>query len=296
MIAGALFLGQNEEHGQPHDRPGCSRARLSRWRRGGRARDAPCKPPGRDMHETEEPMHRNQMECGAAPPAAAPIGYIAANTAAQLAPGSGAAVAALGPGGESLPKDGGTFIATASDRRHDDGGALYQTKAGSRRVRTLVSARHDCGKLREAARGAESAEERVPRPAPRRRRRHLPPAIGSSARTRRGPTRSRDPRGGQCPRTQKRGGPRGNIPRGPPLRRSAVHRSAAPCSPTGFPRSTIGAGRLSFRVRNGTGRAPAARTADRWAALRPGGARVPLRAAQRVAGAVRASGAIRVKS
>ena len=74
---------------------------------------------------------------------------------------------------------------------------------------------------------------------------------------------------------QKGGGPRGNIPRGPPLRRSAVHRSAAPCSPTGFPRSTIGAGRLSFRVRNGTGRAPAARTADRWAALRPGAPACP---------------------
>ena len=53
--------------------------------------------------------------------------------------------------------------------------------------------------------------------------------------------------------------------------RNAVHRSAAPCSPTGFPRSTIGAGRLSFRVRNGTGRAPAARAADRWAAFRPPG-------------------------
>ena len=196
----------------------------------------------------------------------------------------------------SSRKKGGTRIATASDRRRDDGGALYQTKAGSRRVSTLMGARSGCGKFGEAARGAESAEERVPRPAPRRRRRHLPPAIGSSARTRRGPTRSRDPRGDQYPQTQKRGGPRGNIPRGPPLRRSAVHRSAAPCSPTGFPRSTIGAGRLSFRVRNGTGRAPAARTADRWAALRPGGARVPLRAAQRVAGAVRASGAIRVKS
>lgn len=74
---------------------------------------------------------------------------------------------------------------------------------------------------------------------------------------------------------KKGGGPRGNIPRGPPLRRSAVHRSAAPCSPTGFPRSTIGAGRLSFRVRNGTGRAPAARTADRWAALRPGAPACP---------------------
>ena len=53
------------------------------------------------------------------------------------------------------------------------------------------------------------------------------------------------------------------------MHRSAVHRSAAPCSPTGFPRSTIGAVRLSFRVRNGTGRAPHAVAADRWAALRP---------------------------
>ena len=52
-------------------------------------------------------------------------------------------------------------------------------------------------------------------------------------------------------------------------RARAVHRSAAPCSPTGFPRSTIGAVRLSFRVRNGTGRAPHAMAADRWAALGP---------------------------
>ena len=52
-------------------------------------------------------------------------------------------------------------------------------------------------------------------------------------------------------------------------RPGAVHRSAAPCSPTGFPRSTIGAVRLSFRVRNGTGRAPHAVAADRWAAPRP---------------------------
>ena len=51
--------------------------------------------------------------------------------------------------------------------------------------------------------------------------------------------------------------------------RNAVHRSAAPCSPTGFPRSTIGAVRLSFRVRYGTGRAPHAVTADRWAAFPP---------------------------
>ena len=66
---------------------------------------------------------------------------------------------------------------------------------------------------------------------------------------------------------QKRSG----APEGPALHLygSAVHRSAAPCSPTGFPRSTIGARRLSFRVRNGSGRAPPAMAADRWAALRP---------------------------
>lgn len=51
-------------------------------------------------------MHRNQMECGAAPPAAAPIGYIAAKTAVRLAPGSGAAVAALGPAGVFIPQEG----------------------------------------------------------------------------------------------------------------------------------------------------------------------------------------------
>ena len=64
---------------------------------------------------------------------------------------------------------------------------------------------------------------------------------------------------------------RSGAPEGPALHlyASAVHRSAAPCSPTGFPRSTIGARRLSFRVRNGSGRAPPAMAADRWAALRP---------------------------
>ena len=82
-------------------------------------------------------------------------------------------------------------------------------------------------------------------------------------------------------RETKKGGPRapdkargGHGTPWPPRRaRSAVHRSAAPCSPTGFPRSTIGAVRLSFRVRNGTGRAPHAIAADRWAALRPPGIR-----------------------
>ena len=70
-----------------------------------------------------------------------------------------------------------------------------------------------------------------------------------------------------APGRQKRSGaPEGPAPH---LYGSAVHRSAAPCSPTGFPRSTIGARRLSFRVRNGSGRAPPAMAADRWAALRP---------------------------
>ena len=60
-------------------------------------------------------------------------------------------------------------------------------------------------------------------------------------------------------------------PRGLPLLQSrrrlgAVHRSAAPWPPTGWPRSTLGAMGLSFRVRNGTGRAPHALAADRWAA------------------------------
>ena len=58
-----------------------------------------------------------------------------------------------------------------------------------------------------------------------------------------------------------------NVEPSPFKRGRAVHRSAAPCSPTGFPRSTIGAERLSFRVRNGTGRSPPALAADRWAAL-----------------------------
>ena len=50
------------------------------------------------------------------------------------------------------------------------------------------------------------------------------------------------------------------------VRFGAVHRSAAPWPPTGWPRSTLGAMGLSFRVRNGTGRAPHALAADRWAA------------------------------
>ncbi len=63
---------------------------------------------------------------------------------------------------------------------------------------------------------------------------------------------------------------KGEAARPPPsqvMRRlGAVHRSAAPWPPTGWPRSTLGAMGLSFRVRNGTGRAPHALAADRWAA------------------------------
>ncbi len=77
--------------------------------------------------------------------------------------------------------------------------------------------------------------------------------------------RAREPPQGR-PEGKKSGAPEGPAPH---LYGSAVHRSAAPCSPTGFPRSTIGARRLSFRVRNGSGRAPPAMAADRWAALRP---------------------------
>ena len=65
---------------------------------------------------------------------------------------------------------------------------------------------------------------------------------------------------------QKRGRPRGLPLLSSSARLGAVHRSAAPWPPTGWPRSTLGAMGLSFRVRNGTGRAPHALAADRWAA------------------------------
>ena len=68
------------------------------------------------------------------------------------------------------------------------------------------------------------------------------------------------------PVNAKRGRPRG-LPLLQVIRRlGAVHRSAAPWPPPGRPRSTLGAMGLSFRVRNGTGRAPHALAADRWAA------------------------------
>ena len=70
----------------------------------------------------------------------------------------------------------------------------------------------------------------------------------------------------QKPTNEKRGRPRGLPLLSSSARLGAVHRSAAPWPPTGWPRSTLGAMGLSFRVRNGTGRAPHALAADRWAA------------------------------
>lgn len=55
--------------------------------------------------------------------------------------------------------------------------------------------------------------------------------------------------------------------RGPPLRENAPCWSAAPCSPTAFRRSTIGARGLNFRVRNGTGCASPAMAADQQGAF-----------------------------
>ena len=66
--------------------------------------------------------------------------------------------------------------------------------------------------------------------------------------------------------TQKGGGREASPFSDSGVRLGAVHRSAAPWPPTGWPRSTLGAMGLSFRVRNGTGRAPHALAADRWAA------------------------------
>ena len=71
----------------------------------------------------------------------------------------------------------------------------------------------------------------------------------------------------QIARKRKKGGGREASPFfDSSVRLGAVHRSAAPWPPTGWPRSTLGAMGLSFRVRNGTGRAPHALAADRWAA------------------------------
>ena len=67
----------------------------------------------------------------------------------HLAPGLGATVTASRPAGTFIPQEAGTCIATELDRRHDDDRALYQTKAESRRVRTLMGAQRGCGQARE---------------------------------------------------------------------------------------------------------------------------------------------------
>ena len=72
------------------------------------------------------------------------------------------------------------------------------------------------------------------------------------------------PAGG--PRKQ-RGARPGRCRDGPPLRENAPCWSAAPCSPTAFRRSTIGARGLNFRVRNGTGCASPAMAADQQGAF-----------------------------
>ena len=117
----------------------------------------------------------------------------------------------------------------------------------------------------EARPRAASLHTRRRRPGPSGGRRAAPRRRGAAPAD--GPGRD----GPRAARYEKREGERCAPP--PCLacfkRARAVHRSAAPCSPTGFPRSTIGAVRLSFRVRNGTGRAPHAMAADRWAALGP---------------------------
>ena len=61
--------------------------------------------------------------------------------------------------------------------------------------------------------------------------------------------------------------------------RNARRRSATSCSPTGLPRSTIGARGLNFRVRDGTGCASPAMVADQRRAFSCQGR--ALRAAQR---------------
>ncbi len=61
----------------------------------------------------------------------------------------------------------------------------------------------------------------------------------------------------------------GEAPRDLPLLSNARRWSAASCSPTGLPRSTIGARGLNFRVRNGTGCASPAMAADQRRAFDP---------------------------
>lgn len=77
----------------------------------------------------------------------------------------------------------------------------------------------------------------------------------------------RGPRGGRGHARKQRGARPGRCRDGPPLRENAPCWSAAPCSPTAFRRSTIGARGLNFRVRNGTGCASPAMAADQQGAF-----------------------------
>ena len=95
----------------------------------------------------------------------------------------------------------------------------------------------------------------------------------------RGPRAASSPRSTEPPREarHREGGPGActQAP-GPPPGPNARRRPATPCSPTGYPRSTIGARGLNFRVRNGTGCATPATVAGLRRAFRvlqiPGGA------------------------
>ena len=75
------------------------------------------------------------------------------------------------------------------------------------------------------------------------------------------------PRGGRGHARKQRGPAPAGAGTGPPPRENAPCWSAAPCSPTAFRRSTIGARGLNFRVRNGTGCASPAMAADQQGAF-----------------------------
>ena len=83
----------------------------------------------------------------------------------------------------------------------------------------------------------------------------------------RGPAPPRGPGGAAGMRASRGGPPRPMPGRAPPPRENAPCWSAAPCSPTAFRRSTIGARGLNFRVRNGTGCASPAMAADQQGAF-----------------------------
>ncbi len=117
-----------------------------------------------------------------------------------------------------------------------------------------------------------------------------PPAPGPERK--KAPQRPETRKGARRPQIRKEGAPRvpPRRPLAPTLLKKGKRRppvSGALLS-HGRYRSTIGARRLSFRVRNGSGRAPPAMAADRWAALKClppwGGSPRALGAAQRAKG------------